>query len=203
MLRFSAFVACVSLLVVVVAADADPISAIPVGPEGRTRIEAFAGDTISLAVRVAGAGGLSAAVFTVEFSDPGLTLVDYTWGGTFSGTVFDSSTPGAVDLPKAIDLLVYDAAGPVEATDIYFDAFAMVSQPLDGGVDLLTIQLQVPAGYDFGSDGETVVTIVPDLFMDGAVPLAVTGGQIVLVPEPATCLLLACGLPRVMRRRRS
>ncbi|MFP4105740.1 MAG: hypothetical protein ACLFVU_06565 [Phycisphaerae bacterium] len=202
MLRKLALFAVAVSLVVVSSANAG-VNIAPRGPGGEMKLAVSQDNSFTLDVPMTGSGNLDSAVFTIEFSDPNLKLLDYTWGGGFEGSGFDGSTPGTGALPILIDDLTYDTPGPTEKLDIYFDNFTPSAENIGAGLRLLSLKFEVPADYDFGPDGQTVITVVPDTFASGGVPMsAAVGGEMILTPEPGSICVLAMGGLLAIRRRK-
>jgi hypothetical protein len=155
---------------------------------------------LNLVVSSTGADTCTSAVFTVDFSKSGLRLDNYTWGGSFAGSAFDNSTPLKTSLPVIITAATYVPPVNDGKCDLYFDCFTPT--PFSTGT-LLTLNLTVPAGFDYGSDGKVLISVVPDTFSAGVGSISTTPGtSFAVVPEPSMLLLLGAGLAALAGRRK-
>ncbi len=129
------------------------------------------------------------AIFTVEFSQPGLTYSGYTWDSPYvTGGSDDWSAPGEANLPVTLALDTYqDVPGfDPNAVDVYFEN----STPIIDGNDtiytagtIMNLTLAAPNDYALG---DTIITAVPDTFDDGFGTIDANGDSLTL-----TCVLLA------------
>jgi len=168
---------------------------------GLSSLAVSPGGNFSLDLITTGTGSIDSAVFTVEFSKPGLRFTGYTWGGGFNGSIFDGSIPASASLPVTIGDMTYDTPGAVEKLDIYFDNFTTTPFPIGGTTPLLTLNFNVPSGFSYGATPEVLISIVPDTFANAGVSAAGLGGQFTLTPEPGTMALLGLGAMAALRRR--
>lgn len=140
------------------------------------------------------------AVFTVEFSKPGLEYTSYIWRSPYSNGFFDASDPDSSELPTTLTTDSYVAGfQDPGAVDVFFNNFAEAG-PFGEGT-LVTMNLVVPAGFE---SGPFTITAVPDTFEFGG-DEATTVGQsmtVNVVPEPAAIGLLGLAAVTCLRRRR-
>ncbi len=150
-----------------------------------------------------GSDAVDSVIFDLRFSDPGVVLKGYTWGGVFSGSEFDASAPlsGSLGAGEAVGTDTYVDAAGLELVDIHLENFTVFGDFTDG--TLITLDFAIPAGFDFGPDGKVVVEIVPDTLADGGQEVTTTGGSFEILPEPASLSLLAFGAIGLLRRRRA
>lgn len=155
-------------------------------------------------VLTSGAGALhNAAVFQVEFSEPGLIYTGYEWQAPYlNGTLDDFSTPLASDLPQALTASTFN--NPLRPGVVDVDLQNVLPAGPDFGVGLLVrLFLTVPA--DYAGAPEIEIRAVPDLFSLGFEDVPTTAGTslAIFVPGPGT-LMTACGIMAAgLRRRRA
>jgi len=196
-------IAGVAVLWLLVSNGAAELTVPPRAPSGEAAMGVVLGSSFTVQLPVTGEGSLDSVVFCIELSDPGLTLTNYAWGASFQGSAFDGSIPASSGLPVSVDMMTYDTPGAEEKCDLYFDNFTPSAADLADGFTLLSLDFEVPLDYDFGADGQTVITVMPDTFANAGTPHSpVTGGQLVLTPEPGTLALIALGCLGVAKRRR-
>ena len=171
---------------------------------GLSSLAVSPGGSFSLDLMTSGTGTIDSAVFTVEFSNPGLQFTGYTWGGGFSGSGFDGSIPASASLPVTIGDMTYNTPGAVEKLDIYFDNFTTTPFSIGSATPLLTLSFDVPSNYLGGVWSETLISVVPDTFALSGSPVTGLGGQFTLItPEPGTTALLGLGAVAILRRRKN
>ena len=137
--------------------------------------------------------------FDAVFSDGGLTYNSYAWGGSHSLRFADGSIPVLEDLAVTISDSTYEAAG--SPVDVHFENFT--TTPFTVGT-VVSMSITVPSGFDFGPDEKTVVSLMIVGIRDGTDDVPVTsGGDFTIIPEPATLMLIAVGVPLLLRRKRS
>lgn len=143
----------------------------------------------------------TSAIFTVEFSKPGLQYTSYAWSDPYTtGGVDDNSQPHITELPTILTESSYVASfGDPGAVDAYFENFAGAGQFTTG--TLLTMSMVVPAGFETGT---FTITAVPDTFDNGTETVPTSGESMTVnvVPEPAAIGLLGLAAVSCLRRRR-
>jgi hypothetical protein len=141
----------------------------------------------------------TSAIFTVQFTKPGLILTNYAWAAPYTtGTTDDKSIPKTLPIPILSETYVAPFADAGTA-DVYFENFAISDNFTTG--TLLTMTLSVPGGFGYGP---ITVSALPDTFDDGEANI-VTAGQsatIAVVPEPTAVALGATVLSLILFRRR-
>jgi hypothetical protein len=152
-----------------------------------------------------GADSHNSSLWSVTFSEPGLTYQSYDWQLPYvDGTSSDDSNPHATDLPTTITAASLN--GPPGVVDIELTNRTPVAAPLFTTGNLITLSLTVPLTYS--GSGTVLINVVPDTFANGFDDIQTTAGQQftlnVSVPEPATAgvLLLGGALLAGRRRRR-
>jgi hypothetical protein len=134
----------------------------------------------------------TSAVFDVVFSAEGLRLDSYSWGGSYSSSVFDNSSP----LNSALAAMIMrDLNGNAESPiDVHFENFTM--SPFGTGT-LVSMLLHVPG--DFTPVPSTIeINAVSDTITGDDGDVITSNGQtfflnIVPVPEPSSLALAAAG----------
>jgi hypothetical protein len=154
-------------------------------------------------VLTSGAGDLhNAAVFQVEFSEPGLIYTGYEWQAPYlNGTLDDFSTPLASDLPQALTASTFN--NPLRPGVVDVDLQNVLPAGPDFGVGLLVrLFLTVPA--DYAGAPEIEIRAVPDLLSLGFedVPTSAGPALSIFVPGPGTLMVSSGIMVAGLRRRR-
>jgi hypothetical protein len=204
MLNMKGSVALLGVFAVLFGAAPASLADVTITPRsgGLSSVSVAPGGSFSVELLTTGSGSFDSAVFTVEFSKAGLELVSYSWRGSFNGSGFDGSIPSSASLPVTIGDMTYDTPGAVEKLDIYFDNFAFNSFPVGIAFPLLTLNFNVPSGFAYGAPPEVLLSVVPDTFANGGIPMGAQGGQFTVTPELGTMTLLGLGAVAILRLRR-
>ncbi len=115
-----------------------------------------------------------AALFTVEFSQPGIALTNYSWGSPYTtGGIDDYTEPGLGALPVALDANSYmdDPNFDPGAIDVMFENFIAVDPSFTVG-SIVTLSLEIPCDFVLG---DLTITAVPDFFSSNGTDIATTG----------------------------
>lgn len=149
----------------------------------------------------------TSALFQVRFTQPGLVMTSLTWNNPYlTGGPFDFSVPSAAALqmnpvtlgPSTLEGGLY----PPGLTDIEFGN-ALVGQTFSTGI-LATMTFTIPA--NFGYTGPIFISLNPDEMASGFNVVPTTAPQLfrldVIVPTPATAMLLLSLAPMATTRRR-
>ncbi len=191
-------IVCVALSVFGHDANADytltPLSA----GQGTLAVSPGSSFTLDMVMTSDGSDEHTVAEFDVVFSQPGLTLHSYAWGGSHAASGFDNSDPALNLLPVVLD--EDTRGGPGSPVDIHFDNFT--TTPFTSGT-VVSMDLTVPHGFDH--DLVTIdVTVIAVEGDNGPVTSVAGPGLALHVPEPSSmALIMMFGLTALAGRRRN
>jgi len=121
----------------------------------------------------------TSAIFTVEFSKPGLVYEWYEWEWPYvAGGLDEYCTPENMALPVYLgeDCWI-DPISDGGLVDVYFENFVLESEdPFETGV-IASVTLTVPEDFPLG---DVTITCVPDTFDSGEGSIPTTGGVLTL-----------------------
>jgi len=155
----------------------------------------------------------NSALFTVEFSTPGVLLHSYMWAEPYvTGSIFDDSIPNAAGLANGPIVLGPDTligpGHPAGVTDILFSNITgeVIAPPPPFGLGLLlSFVIEIPLDWK-GTESFTIAAN-PDTFALGFQEIPTIGGTplvVTVIPAPGVIAFLAlCSFTGSGTRRRS
>lgn len=201
--------AVVLLLLAAIPARADYLLSPLSGGSSSRNVTPGSSFTLDLMLTSTGTDSNTSAIFTVDFSKPGLQYNSHAWLSPYDTSSIDNaSKPANNSLPVLLSQSTY-VAGSLDpgAIDTYFENFLSAGTFTTG--DILQMNLTVPSNF---ATGPMTITTVPDTFDNGIGSVPTIGNTFTLnvtpTPEPSTLALLAsagvfAGWGLYRRRRRA